>query len=311
MGCPIPPNRRLFLNPFRFLPHARVPTKDSPMKKLIIRGGAVIVLLLVVVVAVAFFALNPIVKNLVESQGSAGTGVATTLDSVSLRPFSGAATLNGLTLANPAGFDGEIFHLGEADVQVNTLSALSDEIVVPKVAIDGATVHVSFKDGKLNVMELVKKLQGEGGATTAEEPADDGTASTQGFVVNDLSITNTQVLGEIALPGMSPKSIDLKLADIKKTDVRGAELKDIINFVVETIMLNAANGLGDQLPSLGDLTGDLEGMANEKLDDLKGQLGDKLGGNNQVIDDALGGAEKKLGGFLDGLGKKKEEAPAE
>ena len=277
------------------------------MKKLIVRGGAVLILLLVVVVAVAFFALNPIVKGLVESQGSAGTGVATTLDSVSLHPFSGAATLKGLTLANPAGFDGEIFHLGEADVKVNALSALSDEIVVPKVAIDGATVHVSFKDGKLNVMELVKKLQGEGGATSSEEPADDGTASTQGFVVNDLSITNTRVLGEIALPGLSSQSIDLTLADIKKTDVRGAEMKDIINFVVETVMLNAAKGVGG-LPNLDALSGDLEGLANDKLNDLKGQLGEKLGGNNEAVDEALGGVEKKLGGFLDGLGKKKDEA---
>ena len=44
-------------------------SKDSLMKKLIVRGGALVILLLIIVVAVAFFALNPIVKNLVESQG--------------------------------------------------------------------------------------------------------------------------------------------------------------------------------------------------------------------------------------------------
>lgn len=279
------------------------------MKKLILRGGAVLVILLIVAVGVAFFALNPIVKGLVESQGSAGTGVATTLDGVSLKPFRGAATLNGLSLANPAGFDGEIFNLGEADVKINTLSALSNEIVVPKVAIDGATVRVAYKDGKLNVMELVKQLQGEGGGTPAEEPADG--AAAKGFVINDLSITNTKVLGEIALPGLPPQTIDLTIADIKKTDVRGAEMGDVINLVVETIMLNAAKGLGGAMPDLDALVGDLEGLADAKLLEVEGQLNDALGGAEKKLDDALGGAEKKLGGFLDGLGKKKDNAAAE
>jgi|GEM_PF-3541895 len=278
------------------------------MKKLILRGAAVIVLLLIVAVAAAFFALNPIVRNLVESQGTAGTGVATTLNSVNLKPFRGAATLSGLSLANPEGFDGEIFNLGEADVKIHTLSALGDEVIVPKVAIDGATVRVAFKDGKLNVMELVKQLQGEGGGedAPAEEPAEG--AAAKGFVINDLSITNTKVLGEIALPGLSPQTIDLTIADIQKTDVRGAGMKDVISLVVETVMLNAAQGLGGVVPNLDALVGDLEGLADAKLQEVEGQVNDAAAGVEKKLDDALGGAEKKLGGFLDGLGKTKDEA---
>ncbi len=276
------------------------------MKKLIFRGGAVVLILLVVTLAVVFFALNPIVKGLVESQGTAGTGVATTLEGVSLRPFRGAATLTGLSLANPEGFDGEIFNLGKADVKVNTLSVMGDEIVVPKVAIDGCTVRVAFKDGKLNVMELVNMLQGDG-SEPAEEPAEDASGAGKSFVVNSLSVTNTKVLGEIALPGLSPQTIDLTIADIVKTDVRGAEMKDVINIVIETIMLNAAQGLGGVVPNLDVLMGDLEGLAGEKLQEVQGQLDNAAAGAEKKLDDALGGVEKKLGGFLEGLGKKKDE----
>ena len=276
------------------------------MKKLIFRGAAVLVILLVLVVVGVFFALNPIVRNLVESQGTAGTGVATTLESVNLKPFRGAATLNGLSLANPEGFDGEIFNLGEADVKINTFSVMSDEIVVPKVAIDGCTVRVAFKDGKLNVMELVNMLQGDGTDTPAEEPAEDASGASTGFVVNNLSITNTKVIGEIALPGLSPQTIDLTIADIVKTDVRGAEMKDVINIVVETVMLNAAQGLGGVVPNLDALMGDLEGLAGAKLQEVQGQLDGAAAGAEKKLDEALGGVEKKLGGFLDGLGKKKD-----
>lgn len=269
-----------------------ISTKDCPMKKLIIRGGAVVILLLIVAVVGVFLALNPIVKNLVESQGTAGTGVATTLEGVNLRPFRGAATLTGLSLANPAGFDGEIFNLGQADVKINALSVMSDEIVVPTVAIDGCTVRVAFKDGKLNVMELVNMLQGDGTDTPVEEPAEDASGATKGFVVNSLSVTNTKVLGEIALPGLSPQTIDLTIADIVKTDVRGAEMKDVINIVIETIMLNAAQGLGGVVPNLDNLMGDLEGVAEEKLQEVEGKL-----------NDAVGDIEKNLGGLLKGFGK--------
>ena len=114
-------------------------------------------------------------------------------------------------------------------------------------------------------------------------------------MVNDLSITNTKVIGEIALPGLSPQEINLTIADIVKTDVRGAEMKDVINIVVETIMVNATKGLGRVVPNFDSLAGDLEGLADAKLQEVGGQ-----------VENALGGVEKKLGGFLDGLGKKKD-----
>ena len=232
--------------------------------------------------------------------------MATTLESVNLKPFRGAATLNGLSLANPEGFDGEIFNLGEADVKINTFSVMSDEIVVPKVAIDGCTVRVAFKDGKLNVMELVNMLQGDGTDTPAEEPTEDASGASTGFVVNNLSITNTKVIGEIALPGLSPQEINLTIADIVKTDVRGAEMKDVINIVVKTVMLNAREGLGGVVPNLDALMGDLEGLAGAKLQEVQGQLDGAAAGAEKKLDEALGGVEKKLGGFLDGLGKKKD-----
>ena len=276
------------------------------MKKWIFRAVALAAVLVVVLLVAVFFALNPIVRGLVESQGTAGTGVNTELNAVNLRPFGGAATLKGFSLANPEGFDGKIFELGEADVKVNTFSALSDEVVVPRVAVDGATVRVAYADGKLNVMELMKLLQsGEQAPDTPETDPEDA-APGKGFVINDLSVTNTRVLGTIALPGLSPQDIDLTIADIKKTDVRGAGMKDVINLVVETVMLNAAKGLGGVVPNLDDLVGDVEALADAKMVELEGRADAAIEGAEQKVDDAIGGVEKKLGGFLDGLGGKKE-----
>ncbi|MEE9403830.1 MAG: hypothetical protein V3V20_02965 [Algisphaera sp.] len=283
------------------------------MKKWLLRGGITAVLLLVVLLAVVFFALNPLARNIVESAGTKGTGVATTLQSVALHPLRGAATLNNLTLANPDGFSGTLFELGQAHVKINTLSALGSEVVVPNVTLDGATVRVAFKDGKLNIMELIKQLQGEGNKETnpsTPEPSDGNNDSAQGkgFVIHDLSVTNTRVLGDIALPGLSPQTLDFKIADIHKTNLRGAEMKDVINLVLETILLNTAQGLSGMAPNLDALMGDLENAANAQLNKIETHLDHAVQDTADQVGKTLDDVEKKLGGFLDGLGKETRDA---
>ncbi|MEL7087357.1 MAG: hypothetical protein AAGL98_02765, partial [Planctomycetota bacterium] len=116
------------------------------MKKLIIRGGLIVVVLLVVGVVALYFSLNAIVKTQVEQQGTQATGVQTTLESVNLSPFGGSLSLNDFSLANPEGFtDAKIFKLGGGDVEIKLGSLLGgDEIVVPQVDLDGATVLIEL-----------------------------------------------------------------------------------------------------------------------------------------------------------------------
>ncbi|MEM9914565.1 MAG: hypothetical protein AAF911_06370 [Planctomycetota bacterium] len=285
------------------------------MKKLILRGGLVLVALVLVGVVVLYFSLNGIIKNVVETQGTKATGVATTLDSVNLNPFGGALSLNQFDLANPEGFsEAKLFSFGEADVQVQIGSLLGgDEIVVPKFNLDGATVLIELKGLDLNSIKLLEQIQenaksGDGGEADASEDepaAEEGEA--KGFVINELNITNTKVVGRINVPGVGEQDINLTLADIQKTDVRGVELSDVIAFTLETVLLNASKSVAEVVPNFEALGGQLDALATDILGDVGGEIDKVVPG--------LGDAAKELGGnevgkALDGLfgDTNKEEA---
>ncbi|MEM6855707.1 MAG: hypothetical protein AAF593_14965 [Planctomycetota bacterium] len=285
------------------------------MKKLILRGGLVLVALVLVGVVVLYFSLNGIIKNVVETQGTKATGVATTLDSVNLNPFGGALSLNQFDLANPEGFsEAKLFSFGEADVQVQIGSLLGgDEIVVPKFNLDGATVLIELKGLDLNSIKLLEQIQenaksgddGEADASEDEPAAEEGEA--KGFVINELNITNTKVVGRINVPGVGEQDINLTLADIQKTDVRGVELSDVIAFTLETVLLNASKSVAEVVPNFEALGGQLDALATDILGDVGGEIDKVVPG--------LGDAAKELGGnevskALDGLfgGKEKDEA---
>ena len=275
------------------------------MKKLIIRGGLVIVVLLAVGVVALYFSLNGIIKNVVQTQGTKATGVATTLGSVNLSPFSGGLALNEFDLANPEGFTNpSLFKLGEADVEVQLGSLMADEIVVDHVHIDGAEVTVAFEGGKLNLKELLKQIEenagpkDDGEAPAEDEPAEEGAGKS--VLIKDLKITNTKVRGEISLvPGTPPVPLDLVIANIEETDFRKADTGAVIGYVIETIMLNATTEVFKQVEGLGDMVGGIGDLGVQAIDDL-GQ------GATQAIDDAGKKLEEGLGGLLGG--NKKEEA---
>ncbi|MEM7627342.1 MAG: hypothetical protein AAF333_17230 [Planctomycetota bacterium] len=273
------------------------------MKKLIIRGGLVVIVLVVVGVVALYFSLNGIIKSVVQTQGTAATGVATTLESVNLSPLSGELALNEFELANPEGFTNpSLFKLGEADVKVQLGSLTSDEIVVDRVHVDGAEVVVAFEGGKLNLKELLKQIEENAGpkddAPAEDEPADEGAG--KGVLIKDLKITNTKVRGEISLvPGTPPVPLDFVIANIEETDFREADTGGVIGYVIETIMLNATTGVFEQVEGLGDLVGGLGDLGVGAIEDV-GQAA------TQTLDDAGKKLEEGLGGLFGG--DKKDDA---
>ncbi len=274
--------------------------------KWVVRIVGVLVVLLIVAVVVVMLSLNGIVKSAVQSAGSSATGVDTTLGGVNVGVFSGSASLNDFKLGNPEGFQAEsAFELGSADVQLKTGSLFSDTVVVPKVHIDGAHVTVAFENGKLNLTELMKQIEENTGGAD-DSPADSGEG--KNVIIEDLQVTNTTVTGAVALvPGSDPIQIDLKIADIHKTgigsDGSGVKLQDAVGLILETIMLNATEGVAGNVPGLGDLKnmlGDVGAQATEALDKVGGDAGKALEGAGDGVNKALEGVGEGLGGLLGG-----------
>ena len=259
--------------------------------KWVFRIVLVVLVLVLVAGVIVYLSLNGIVKGQIQTQGTAATGVNTRVDSVNLSPFNGSLGLNDFTLDNPEGFgDGSVFKFNGADVKVSLASLFGDEVVVNRVHVDGAEVLVKLDGTKLNIKQLYDQIQKRAAPAepSTDEPADD--APGQAVVVEDLRITNTRVLGEVKLPGVGkPFKIDLVLADIHEREVRGAELGDIIGFVVQTVMVNAGRSVSQQFPDLDQFLGGLEDRAGQMVDDVAGRA-------DRAVDDLAGEADKVLPG---------------
>ena len=73
------------------------------MKKLL-KIGLVIVALLVIAAVIVYFSIDSIAKTAVEKGGTYAMGTPTTVDTVNVGLWSGQIGMNGLVIANPAGF---------------------------------------------------------------------------------------------------------------------------------------------------------------------------------------------------------------
>ena len=95
------------------------------MKKGLIVGGAVVGLLVVLVAGVVAYVLSnldSLVKEAVETHGSAVTQAKVTLNEVKIEATSGAGALRGLTVGNPAGFKtSSAFELGQISIKYDLL----------------------------------------------------------------------------------------------------------------------------------------------------------------------------------------------
>lgn len=255
-------------------------------------GLIAIVAVLLIAGGIVYFSLNGIIKSQVESQGEAATGVDTDIEGVAVSPFSGQLGLSEFALSNPEGFaDTPIFQFDDADIKVQLLSLLEDEVVVKHVKIDGAQVLVALNGMDLNVKKLYEQIQerGQSNTTTTDSPPSESAG--KAIIIEDLQIINTKVIGQLKLPGLpEPLNIDLPLADIREKEVRGAEMGDIIAFVAETIMINASRSLAEFSPDLDQFLGGVEQAANAAVSDLKQQTEKTLDNAASEIDKVLPGA---------------------
>lgn len=287
-------------------------------KKLVTRGLLVLLALALVTSTVAYFTLDGIIKDQIETKVTAATGVQTTLDGLELHVLGGAIELDDFAMANPEGFSSEsIFEFEDANVDVSLGSLLGDDTLIETLHIDGATVRVELVGTDLNIETLYALIQerSKSDHATTDEPPVEG-SNEVGFVIRDLRITHTRLIGMITIPGVeTPLTIDTVLADIVAQDVRGAQMGAVIAFVVETVMINASRGLSQISPDLDRFLEGLHDQASAILQHAQDEVTDRVGKKVDEVVPGAGGAtkrwldrkiEEKKQDLLDGKTKQEE-----
>lgn len=210
-------------------------------RKLKIGGIALASVILVVVVVAGLLIVNidPIVRTAVETYGSDITRAEVTLNEVDISPTSGTATLAGLSVGNPAGFETRhALRLGAVSVAFDITTVTEDIIVIHEIDIGAPEITLEIGPRGSNIDVLKRNATAYSGG--AADGAGGAAASPRGgprFIVENLHIRNGRV--NIAATLLSAQTISTALPDIHLKDLGrkqgGATAGDIILTVLESV----------------------------------------------------------------------------
>lgn len=243
--------------------------------------------ILLVVLAAAFYLVGAnLIKGGVEKAASSALGVPVTIKSINLSILQGYAGVKGLVIKNPPGYANDtLLELGEAGVNLQIGSLLSNPVNIKLVKLDGANLTVEQKGLTNNLKEVLDKMPKEG---TAQKPA--GQEKGKDLHIDKLEITNTKVKVKLLpLPGKSD-TVSLNIDPIIMTDLGGnkpLKMSDLVAKVMSAIASGIAkqgagllpddmvSGIGSSLGKAGEMGKAATQEGQKAVEGLKGLFGGK------------------------------------
>ncbi|TVS15837.1 MAG: hypothetical protein EA417_12245 [Gammaproteobacteria bacterium] len=231
----------------------------------------VIVVLAVIAVVVVTQRLDGWVKDGIETYGPQYTGVAVTVDSVSLSLLSGRGAIRGLRVANPDGYDGDYaMQVGRIEIALRPLGVLDDPVIIDVIEIEGAEVHAQSRDLRdTNLQVILRNVR-----AATPPPAEDEEAAGPQLIIERFTLTDTEASVTAARLG----AVAVRVPDIELTEVgrrsNGASIGQVLQQVLEpliaVVLTSMAEGrVREQLEERGE---ELRGRAEEEADRLRERM---------------------------------------
>ncbi|HKE01235.1 MAG TPA: hypothetical protein VKE69_09515 [Planctomycetota bacterium] len=253
--------------------------------KRIVLGGLVVLVLLAIAVA---FGLDSIVRAGLEKGATYALDVKTDVKSVSLGLFRGAATIEGLRIANPRGFsEGAALAADRIATEVKIGSLFTDEVVVPLVDLQAPEIFVEVSAGSTNLGTLLDNLQRKTGGAKPKEKAPSSEPGKK-YRVGILRITGAKV--RVGQAGLG--STQLVLGPIEMRDLGNdpKSLGQILQVVISEILKNASQlkGLPNEIAralsqDAQKAVGELRQAVESAAKDVQGTVEDAVKGIDQIL----------------------------
>lgn len=192
------------------------------MKTAKVIGVILLVLLLIVGGGLyyLFSNLDSLVKKGIETYGSQAAGTAVRVDSVDLKLRQASGTINGLTIANPAGFSAKpMFSLGRIHLKLDADSLSGKTPTIDQLAITAPRLLFEVDDQGRSNLQVLKRHLARNAPGTQEKPADQGQKSEERLRVKRLTISDATAA--IDLTAMGGKTYQGTLPEIVLTDIGG------------------------------------------------------------------------------------------
>lgn len=270
--------------------------------------AVLLILLIVGIVGLVFFVLgnvNEIAKEAIERGGTYAMQVDTTVSSVDVNLGAGTATMSGLNIANPNGFDTDHFlNLGDSSARVNLESVRTDTIVMPEITLSGIDVILDKGGNPSNyntILNSLKRFESEE-QTTPDEAQPGKKLVIDRLLLEDINVRVANMPGvSLAVGDVAVNIPEIELRDIGKEE--SMTTAEVINLVVKTVLAAAVEAGGGIIP--GDVLNELgNGLAGlESLSDLGIEAISELN-----LDEALGGVQEEINKAAEDVQKTVDDA---
>ena len=216
--------------------------------------GGILILLLAAFTVLAF-TLNGMVKSGIESTGSELTQTGVSVEQVSINPWSGSGSIEGLKIQNPEGFESEhAIVIQNFEISLDIRSILSDTLIIDEIIITEPNISVIQKVPQNNLRMLMRNMD----EATADEPeaADSQTMLIRRLLVRNAQVTVTPNLG--AQPSATVSMDEMELNNVGRDG--SATVKQVVSVAAKRVMNEALKTA---------LSGQLDELQNKARDAVK------------------------------------------
>jgi hypothetical protein len=204
--------------------------KKSGLKKWLASAALVLVILITTVVICVLTRLDGIVKEAIEKYGSRAAGTKVRVESVKIRLREGSGAISGLTVANPAGFEGEhAFILGEIGVAIDIRSLTKKVKIVNEILIRAPEIFVEIISAKAVNLDIIRKNLDKSATPKKSAPTKEDKAGPEPrLIIRRILFTNGMVHVKIAAAGGKEYRIALPRIEMSNLGGRNGATPDQI-----------------------------------------------------------------------------------
>lgn len=270
------------------------------VKKGLVWGGVAVVAL----VLVGWFSRNIIATAVTRSVATRLLGVPVEVDAVRLDVFGLAVEVEGVRVANPAGWGApRALEIGQLGIRVSSESS-TQRLVVDDITL--RTMKVWFiRDGlDNNISALVRNLSGpkDDAKATKPEPAGPGME----LLIRRLALTDVEVryAERSSAGGDVPVVARLDTVEVRDINARtaGKDLAEqLVGQVFEASVVAVISGAGGKLPAeVGKSVSGAVEAGGRLGTQAVGAIGDAAKGAGKAVGEAVGGFLKGIEGAVGG-----------
>ena len=249
------------------------------MKKVI--PGVILIIVLAIAASVYYLLTNldALIEAAIEKYGSEATQTSVLVDSVKTDLTSGAASITGLTVGNPAGYDlPNAFSLGEIRVGIDLQSLQEEPYIINEITVLAPQVFVEInKDNKTNLNDLKKNLtaslSGNAQAKKSQAPAA-GSAKEPRLIIRRITFADGTIQARVA--ALKKKEHELKLPSFDMRNLggrKGATPSEIANEILKRLTDRASDIIKKDI--VDAKLNQLKEKAQKKIDEKKAELQEK------------------------------------